>query len=35
MRAEQERIQAIIQYFETVRRAVRVRQKASGNGHAH
>ena len=35
MRAESERIQAIIQYFETVRRAVRVRQKASGNGHAH
>jgi Lon protease-like protein len=35
MRAEQERIQAIIQYFETVRRAVRVRQRASGNGHAH
>jgi Lon protease-like protein len=34
MRAESERIQAIIKYFETVRRAVMVRQKASGNGHA-
>jgi Lon protease-like protein len=35
MRAESERIQAIIKYFETVRRAVVVRHKASGNGHAH
>ena len=35
MRAEPERIQAIIKYFETVRRAVVVRHKASGNGHAH
>jgi Lon protease-like protein len=35
MRAEPERIQAIIKYFETVRRAVLVRHKASGNGHAH
>jgi Lon protease-like protein len=34
-RAESERIQAIIKYFETVRRAVIVRHKASGNGHAH
>jgi Lon protease-like protein len=35
MRAESERIRAIIEYFEKVRRAVVVRQKASGNGHAH
>jgi Lon protease-like protein len=35
MRTEAERIQAIIKYFETVRRAVVVRHKASGNGHAH
>jgi Lon protease-like protein len=35
MRAESERIRAIIEYFEKVRRAVAVRQKASGNGHAH
>jgi len=35
MRSEAERIQAIGKYFETVRRAVIVRQKASGNGHAH
>lgn len=35
MRTESERIRTIIQYFETVRRAVVVRHKASGNGHAH
>jgi Lon protease-like protein len=35
MRSESERIEAIIKYFETVRRAVTARQKASGNGHAH
>jgi len=39
MRSEAERIQAVISYFETIlpnlRRAVRVRQKAGGNGHVH
>jgi len=35
MRSENERIQAISNYFETVRRAVIARHKASGNGHAH
>ena len=35
MRSENERIQAISKYFETVRRAVIARHKASGNGHAH
>jgi Lon protease-like protein len=35
MRSENERIQAISKYFETVRRAVVARHKASGNGHAH
>ena len=35
MRSEGERIQAISKYFETVRRAVIARHKASGNGHAH
>ena len=35
MRSEGERIQAISKYFETVRRAVIARQKASGNGHSH
>jgi Lon protease-like protein len=35
MRSEAERIRAIIEYFEKVRRAVAVRQKAGGNGHAH
>jgi Lon protease-like protein len=33
-RSEGERIRAIIQYFETVRRTVLARQKAGGNGHA-
>jgi Lon protease-like protein len=35
MRSESDRIQAISNYFETVRRAVIARHKASGNGHAH
>ena len=35
MRSESQRIEAISKYFETVRRAVVARQKASGNGHAH
>lgn len=35
MRSESERIAAISKYFETVRRAVVARHKASGNGHAH
>lgn len=38
MRSEAQRIQAIIAYFEAIlpnlRRAVQVRQKAGGNGHA-
>ena len=39
LRSEAERMRTIIAYFENVlpslRRAVQVRQKASGNGHAH
>ena len=39
MRSEAKRIQTVITYFETLvpnlRRAVRVKQKASGNGHGH
>jgi Lon protease-like protein len=34
MRSEGERIRAIIQYFETVRRTVLARQRAGSNGHA-
>lgn len=39
MKSEGERIQAVISYLETIlpnlRRTVRVRQKAGGNGHVH
>jgi Lon protease-like protein len=39
MKSEAERIQAVISYLETIlpnlRRTVRVRQKAGGNGHVH
>jgi Lon protease-like protein len=39
MKSEAERMQAVITYLEAIlpnlRRTVRVRQKASGNGHAH
>jgi Lon protease-like protein len=39
MKSEAERMQAIISYFEAIlpnlRRTVRVRQKAGGNGHVH
>ncbi len=39
MKSEAERMQAVISYFETIlpnlRRTVRVRQKAGGNGHVH
>ena len=39
MRSEAERVQAVISYFEAIlpnlRRTVRVRQKAGGNGHVH
>ena len=39
MKSEAERMQGIISYLETIlpnlRRAVRVRQKAGGNGHVH
>ena len=39
LRSEPERIQAVIGYFEhilpSLRRAVLIRQKAGGNGHAH
>jgi Lon protease-like protein len=39
MRSEAKRIQTVIKYFETLlpnlQRAVRVKQKASGNGHGH
>ncbi len=39
MRSEAERMQAVIQFFETVlpnlRRTVQVRQRAGGNGHVH
>lgn len=39
MKSEAERMHAVISYFETVlptlRRSVRVRQKAGGNGHVH
>jgi Lon protease-like protein len=39
MKSEAERVQALISYFETIlpnlRRTVRVRQKAGGNGHVH
>ena len=39
MKSEAERMHAVISYFETIlpnlRRNVRVRQKAGGNGHVH
>ncbi len=39
MKSEAERVQAVISYLETIlpnlRRTVRVRQKAGGNGHVH
>ena len=39
MKSEAERVQAVVSYFEAIlpnlRRAVHVRQKAGGNGHAH
>ena len=39
MKSEAERMQAVISYFEAIlpnlRRTVRVRQKAGGNGHVH
>lgn len=39
LRSEAQRIQTVIEYFEGIlpnlRRAVLIRQKASGNGHAH
>ena len=39
MKSEAERVQGVISYFETIlpnlRRTVRVRQKAGGNGHVH
>jgi Lon protease-like protein len=39
MKSEGERVQAVISYFEAIlpnlRRTVRVRQKAGGNGHVH
>jgi len=39
MKSEHERVEAIISYFEAIlpnlRRSVRARQKAGGNGHAH
>jgi Lon protease-like protein len=39
MKSEAERVQAVISYFEAIlpnlRRTVRVRQKAGGNGHVH
>jgi hypothetical protein len=39
MKSEAERLPAVISYFEailpTLRRTVRVRQKAGGNGHVH
>ena len=39
MKSEAERLQAVISYFEAIlpnlRRTVRVRQKAGGNGHVH
>jgi len=39
MKSEAERVEAVISYFQTIlpnlRRTVRVRQKAGGNGHAH
>jgi ATP-dependent Lon protease len=38
-RSESERIQTVIGYFETIlpnlRRAIQIRKKAGGNGHAH
>ncbi len=39
MKSEAERMQGVISYFETIlpnlRRSVRIRQKAGGNGHVH
>jgi Lon protease-like protein len=39
MKSEAERVQAVVSYFEAIlpnlRRTVRVRQKAGGNGHVH
>jgi hypothetical protein len=39
MKSEAERVRAVISYFEAIlpnlRRTVRVRQKAGGNGHVH
>ncbi len=39
MKSEAERVEAVISYFQTIlpnlRRTVRVRQKAGGNGHVH
>ncbi len=38
MKSEAERVQAVVSYFEAIlpnlRRAMHVRQKAGGNGHA-
>jgi hypothetical protein len=39
MKSEAERVRAVVSYFEAIlpnlRRTVRVRQKAGGNGHVH
>jgi len=39
LKSEAERLQAVISYFEAIlpnlRRTMRIRQKAGGNGHVH